>query len=95
MKFVISSRARDDLRSIWLFGAEHWSRARANLYQSVLKDSIHFCASFPGTGELRSMTSGEFRALLSGSHVIYFRVENGRVEIVRILHQSQDGKRHL
>ena len=36
-----------------------------------------------------------YRKVAVGSHVLFFRMQSGVVEIIRILHQSMDVGRHL
>jgi toxin ParE1/3/4 len=37
----------------------------------------------------------DFQKHLCGSHAIYFLMYADRLDVIRILHQSQDVKRHL
>ena len=93
----LSRRARADLENIWHYGVEHWSVERADSYQMKLAASIAMCAEYPDVGVAQPAFGGGIRTVVSGSHVIFYRHRHqGRgVFVIRILHQSQDGKRHL
>lgn len=62
-----------------------------------LAASIAMCAEYPDVGVAWPSMGNGIRSVVSGSHVIFYRRrERGPgVFVIRILHQSQDGKRHL
>ena len=90
----ISDRARDDLVEIWRYSLEQWNQARADEYYLALSDVMRLVAERPGSGAAVDVQPS-CRKMLSGSHYIYYREQPSRVEILRVLHQSMDVRRHL
>jgi len=90
----LTPRARADLESIWLYTRRKWSEAQADEYYSILVDTFATLLLNDQSGIPVDVRPG-YRKLLSGSHVVYFRRITDGVEIVRILHQAMDVRRHL
>ena len=93
--FVLSRRAESDLDEIWDYSAERWGRKQANEYVEALRESISRIALDPSRG--RPVTAGgkSYHRYGSGSHMIFYRMKDQGVHIVRILHQSMNHVRHL
>lgn len=95
MKLDIAVEAGKDLADILRYGREQWGTARAERYAADLGERMRARA----TGRL-SGTSAEglvpgLRRLVSGGLIIWFRVEAGRLQVLRVLHQSRDTGRWL
>lgn len=90
----ISERAHTDLDEIWRYSLEQWSQARADAYYLALRDKLKLVANRPEAGSTVDVRP-TCRKILSGSHYIYYRAKSDRVEILRVLHQSMDVRRHL
>ncbi len=96
MSVHLSPRARAELSRIWDDSAERWGSDQADAYIRLLAGSFDRLAdgSAPGRNadEIRK---GYFR-LSVGSHVLFYRLGvDGGIEVIRILHQRMDFKRHL
>ena len=93
--FKLFPLARADLEEIWLYTFKTWSAAQADIYHRKIVSAFDALAA--GTREGRRVDHiqhGYFR-LAVGSHVIFYRENGERIEIVRVLHQRQDVERHL
>ena len=90
----ISDRARSDLDAIWRYSFEQWAQARADDYYLALREKLHQIATAPESGAAVDVRP-TCRKILSGSHYIYYRAVPGGVEVLRVLHQSMDVRRHL
>ena len=90
----LKPRARTDLNGIWRYSRQRWSEEQANDYYAALADAFETLLVDPSIGTPVDIRPG-YRKLLSGSHVIYFRSIPSGIEIVRILHQAMDVRRHL
>lgn len=86
--------ARRDLDHIWSYSRERWSEEQANRYYAVLSDALKSLLVDANRGSPLNIRRG-YRKLPSGSHLIYYRAIPTGVEVVRILHQAMDAKRHL
>ncbi|MGH6872801.1 MAG: type II toxin-antitoxin system RelE/ParE family toxin [Rhizomicrobium sp.] len=93
--YVISPAAQSDLDEIWDYTAGHWNAIQADRYVVDLDGAIEAAASGERSGRAcDDIRPGYFR-LLSGSHVVFCRMDGARLQVVRILHQRMDFGRRL
>ena len=94
-RYALSPAAQSDLDSIWDYSLRHWGEAQAETYTRSIQAACEALAK----GTLVSRSAEEIRAgyrkAAVGSHVMFFRIRDDVVEIMRILHQSMDVDRHL
>ncbi|MFT8247176.1 type II toxin-antitoxin system RelE/ParE family toxin [Roseomonas sp. BN140053] len=95
-RFILSPAAQADIEGIWDYTAERWDQAQAEHYVLAIRDACHELAA----GTRRSRPADEIRAgyrkAAVGSHVLFFRImDDGRLDIVRVLHQRMDVSSHL
>jgi toxin ParE1/3/4 len=83
-----------DLDAIWDYTAEHWSADQADRYIDGLRDVCLELADGTRTGRVVEVRPGYLKQAV-GSHMIYFRFSDDRVQVMRILHQSMDVARRL
>lgn len=92
----LSPEAEEDIRNIYRYGSATWSVAQAESYFFTIFDVLEAAAD----GRVTSRPSDDVRAgylrVIIKSHIAYVtRSDDGSINVIRILHQSQDGKRHL
>lgn len=92
--FAFSPAALDDLDSIWDFTADKWSIEQADNYIEGIVDVCRDLAAGSKTGRPVEIRSGYFKCRIE-SHVIFYRHNEARIEIIRILHGRMDSDRHL
>jgi toxin ParE1/3/4 len=92
---VLSRRAQADIEEIWGYTAERWDEDQANHYVRLLRHGIEAIARDPRRGLPCDHIRPGYRKYPIGSHVVFFRVTEKMIEIVRILHQRMDFERHL
>ena len=80
------SIAFDDLEHLYLYIAEDNPDAAAHEVQKVL-DAVEKLAEMPDLG--RAGRVPDTRELLISKYIVAYRVRDGRVEILRVLHQAQ------
>jgi toxin ParE1/3/4 len=94
--YILSERARKDLREIGDYTAEKWSEQQAERYIRML---IAECRELPRhalAGRSYSQWRPGLRGYSCGKHVIFYRlISQNKVRIVRILHEKMDFPRHL
>ena len=91
-KYRISQQAIEDLENIWIYTLKKWSKEQADRYYRVIIDEIEFISKNQGIGK----TFKSYRYSPIKSHLIYYReINDGQIEIVRILHQRMEIKHHL
>ncbi|PVM93958.1 type II toxin-antitoxin system RelE/ParE family toxin [Caulobacter endophyticus] len=82
--------ARKDLRDIWNYSHDRWGAKRADDYASGLNKLLKRLAAGPSLGEACGHVRDGYRRHPSGSHMIYYRLADRGIEVVRILHQQMD-----
>jgi toxin ParE1/3/4 len=90
LPYVISKKAVSDLEEIWLYTVEKWSVAQADRYYSQVFDEIDYICKNINSGKPMDHVRKGYRASKIKSHLIFYRVINDTVEIVRILHERMD-----
>ncbi len=90
LPYVISKKAISDLEEIWLYTVDKWSIEQADRYYNLIFDEIAFICKNPKTGKQMEAVRKSYRAAKVKSHLIFYKVVNDTVQIVRILHESMD-----
>jgi toxin ParE1/3/4 len=89
--FVLTRKAKDDLKAIGRYTQETWGHEQRNRYLTMLDEKFHDLAADPMKGRDCSDIREGYRKHESGKHIIFYRqIENGFIEIVRILHGQMD-----
>jgi toxin ParE1/3/4 len=83
-----------DIEAIWDYSAEIWGPDQDDRYTDEIRDACHALAAGRKTGRLVDVRPGYLK-YTTGSHVIYFKDQMDRLEVIRILHGRQDVERHL
>jgi len=95
-QYRISKQAIVDLNDIWVYTFHKWSKEQADRYYALIIGEIEFIADNFLIGKSAEQTRKNYRYSKIKSHLIFYRkVENGIVQIVRILHQRMDLKKQL
>ena len=95
-KYRISQQAIEDLDKIWIYTLNKWSKEQADRYYDLIIAEIEFIAENYLVGKSAEQTRKNYRVSKVKSHLLFYRkVDNEMVEIVRILHQRMDIKKHL
>ena len=95
-KYLISEQAVVDLEDIWVYTLHKWSKEQADRYHNLILEEIEFISNNYLIGKSVESTRKNYRVLRVKSHLIFYRkVDNNVVEIVRILHQRMNIKKHL
>jgi len=93
--YVLTPRARADLRAIWTYTADRWNSEQADRYVGLLQGAMRIVAAAPRRWRsCDHIRSGYFK-YAAGSHVLFFKRHESGIVVVRVLHQSMDFERHL
>ena len=90
LPFVISKKAVADLEEIWLYTFENWSVSQADRYYNLIFDEINYICKNSTAGKSMEHVRKGYRASKVKSHLIFYRVLNNTIEIIRILHERMD-----
>ncbi|MBD2679667.1 MULTISPECIES: type II toxin-antitoxin system RelE/ParE family toxin [Nostoc] len=88
-RFRISTQAAQDIENIWKYLAQNNLKA-ANQIFDTLRESFPKLAKFPQMGKQRSELAPLLRSFPVKNYLIFYRPIDEGIEIVRILHGSQD-----
>jgi toxin ParE1/3/4 len=94
-RYRLSSRAQTDLAEIWDYTAERWGAEQAAAYIRQIETSVEAAATEPKSGAPCDHIRAGYRKLRSGSHVLFYRIGEDGIEVMRILHQRMDFGHHL
>lgn len=78
-----------------MFTAERWSEVQADRYMARFHEAFWALSANPLRAPTCPGLVPEYRKHTVGSHIIFFRVLDPGIEVVRILHQRMDFERHL
>ena len=84
-----------DLEGIWEYTRSQWSKSQAGIYLHKLEKCFIALAENPGLGKQRYELAGSPWSYHCEKHVIFYRITNQGIEIIRVLHDSMDFPRHL
>ncbi len=88
-------RARRDLIEIWFYTLDHWGEQQADDYLRRIDAAIGQLAEHPLLGADFGHLRKGIRRHSSGRHRIFYRVGGQAIEIIRVLHASQDLQENL
>lgn len=95
MRFQLAKKAYADLKSIAEYTQTTWGIEQRKEYLSRLDQSFHLIAENIGIGRNCDHIREGYHSLPVGRHLVFYRVEDEVVTIIRILHQSMDVERQL
>jgi toxin ParE1/3/4 len=94
--YRLTRRAEADLKDIYRYTRRTWGRARAAQYASQLQQCFTMLAARPHAGRKREeLQPPGLHSFVQGSHVIFYQPQPYGMLVVRVLHGSQDVRRHL
>ena len=88
--YVISEKALGDLEDIWSFTASKWSVDQADRYYNLIIDEIDYICKNITSGKSMAHVREGYRATKVKSHLIFYKIADDIVQIVRILHERMD-----
>ena len=95
LPFIISKKALSDLEEIWLYTVKKWSIAQADRYHGLIFDEINYICKNINAGKSMEHVRKGYRASKVKHHLIFYRVVNDTVEVIRILHERMDIENRL
>jgi toxin ParE1/3/4 len=93
--FCLSNLAKLDMQVIGRYTQVTWGREQRNLYLQQLDNGFHLLARDPARGQQCDDIRPGYRKYPIGRHVVFYRVSDAGVEIVRILHDRMDLPTHM
>ncbi|MGQ0486195.1 MAG: type II toxin-antitoxin system RelE/ParE family toxin [Hyphomicrobiales bacterium] len=95
MQLEISRLAWADIEAIFAQSRANFGARLADSYAAGLFNLLDMIATNPFMARIRPEYNGPFRLIRYKSHVVFYRVEEQTIKIVRILHGKQDWAEYL
>lgn len=94
-KIHIQSKAKQDLKNIWLYSFKNWGLEQADSYFDELNSAISLIAENPKLGFACDDLREGYRQFQVNHHLVFYRVTATKIQIVRVLHESMNYIAHL
>lgn len=88
--YLLSAEAEDDLGEIFDYTEQQFGIEQAATYLSGLEASLLAQVANPKTGRERNEIRAGLRSITPHSHVIFYRICDDHIRVVRVLHGSRD-----
>jgi toxin ParE1/3/4 len=89
-EYRLRPRAIADLDEIWDYTSSNWSEAQAERYLLGLRDALAVLKDQPELGRARNDLHPGLRVSIYSKHLIFYLHEEWGIDVVRVLHGSQD-----
>jgi toxin ParE1/3/4 len=83
-------QAEADLIDIWLFIYKAWGEAQADRYLDELEVRMERLTRNPRMGKSRELLRPGYRSWPVGRHIVFYRIDEAEVTVVRVLHEKMD-----
>lgn len=94
-EYRLTPAAERDLEAIWIYTAQQWNVEQANHYTGRLTAAFATLAQSPKMAPVCDHIRPGYRRQRVERHMIYFRITNYGIAVIRILHQRMDVSRHM
>lgn len=90
MRWRLRDAARMDLAEVWLGSAERWGVDQADAYIRAIESRLQHACDYPESYPAFEGSRGRFRKAISGSHMVFYRLDGDVIDVVRVLHNRMD-----
>lgn len=87
---IVSEDADHDIRGILQHTLEFWGQTQHDAYSSVLEHGLDQLSHFPYLGRAAGNRASGRRFLSAGEHLIFYRVDENLVTVLRVIHKRSD-----
>lgn len=94
-RYRLTPKADRDLAQIWRHTNENWGKSQADRYLHLLEKGFVMLLRHPKSGRTRDEIRRGYRCLPIENHVVFYRIVDNDIEIVRILHQRMEINLHV
>ncbi|MGH8184669.1 MAG: type II toxin-antitoxin system RelE/ParE family toxin [Rhodanobacteraceae bacterium] len=94
-QYRLTPAAQHDLDSIYDYTVREWGLQQAERYVAAIESTCVRLADAPDSAHDCGYIRAGYRRAAVLQHMVYFRVEDYGIAVVRILHQRMDEARHL
>ncbi len=94
-ELVIRPRARSDIKKIWRYTYDNWGEKQADIYTEALGQAIEEMTKNPEMGNSIEHIRKGYRLYHFKHHFVIYRLSLIVIDVVRVLGEKMDVKRHL
>ena len=94
-RLILSPKAQQDVENILRYTGEQWGERQVATYNDKLTGALEALLANPASGHLTVELPETHRVYPVGSHVIVYRVQNGVIGVLRILHKRMSVPLHV
>jgi toxin ParE1/3/4 len=94
-EYRLSPAAERDLEGIWKYTRAEWGVEQAERYTDLLTAAFQVLAESAKAAPACNHIREGYRRRSVERHMIYFRITDYGIAIIRILHGQMDAPRHL
>ncbi len=88
--YRITPRAYEDLKNIGRYTLKMWGKKQRNHYLKAMERRFEWLAEQPEVGRHRPDVEEGYFSYIQGSHVIFYLMRDGGIDIIGIPHQHMD-----
>jgi len=88
--YLLSEAAQQDIISIRNYTLKTWGKEQASKYLAQLEKRFEWLADQPALGKKRNEVKEGYISFPEGRHVIFYRIAKKGIEVIGIVHQSED-----
>ena len=89
-RLVFRRSAIADLRAIAATTKQRWGDEQAAVYVAGLRDRIKSLRAYPLRLPVYGSNETGLRKMICGHHMVFYRVSEKEIEVIRILHEAMD-----
>ena len=93
--YILSKKTQEDIDTIYEFGVLKFGKDQALNYLSELRAHFELLLKNPEIGKKRDEIKYGLYSLPCASHIIFYRILNNHLRIIRVLHGSRDLRKFL
>lgn len=94
-EYRLAPAAERDLEVIWAYTVQQWSVEQAHRYIDILTRAFADLAQSPKTAQACDHIRAGYRCSRVERHMVYFRITEYGIAIIRVLHDRMDALRYL
>ncbi|XOV78446.1 MAG: type II toxin-antitoxin system RelE/ParE family toxin [Aestuariibacter sp.] len=94
-EFRLAPKAEQDLEAIWIYSFQQWGQVKADQYIDSLFSAFDSLTNSTKLAISCDHIRVGYRFCREGKHVIYFKITDYGIAIIRILHERMLPSLHL
>ncbi|TQI71429.1 toxin ParE1/3/4 [Gramella sp. Hel_I_59] len=93
--YILSKKTQEDINDIYEFGVNKFGQDQAIEYLIGLRTHFELLLKNPLIGKKRDEIKEGLFSFPFISHIVFYRIFNNHIRIVRVLHGSRDIKKFI